>query len=335
MTLVDPPRTERRIVHAMPVGLEDDDLDRRPLWQPLLAVALCAALAALGGFLLGRGEAPPPPPGPVEASGSGFGFMRPAGWRAGGELPAVAGLPRLGRGSVRLTAPRDAGGFFAARLPKTLGAAVPLELGARLGAPDVRRARVVLRSALSAYAWSGPLAKGRRVVLYAVPLEGATMLAGCDAPAESPTTLAACAEIVDSLDPTGAQLAELGPDADFSKALTSGLGELRTAGLGVARDLRAARWAAAQERAAETASGRVERVARRLAAIEAPAPAARWHAELAAAVGREARALRTLASAALPPDAAANAAARRALAQHEREAALALRALRALGYGAA
>jgi hypothetical protein len=335
MTLVDPPRTERRIVHALPVGLEDDELDRRPLWQPLLAIVLCAALAALAGLLVGRGEAPPPAPGPVEASGAGFGFMRPAGWRVGGEAPAIAGLPRLGRGSVLLEAPRGSGGFFAVRLPTTLGAALPVELGTRLGAADVRRARVVLRSALSAYAWSGPLAKGRRVVLYAVPLEGATMLAGCDAPTESPTTLAACAEIVDSLDATGAQLSELGPDADYAKALSGGLGELRAAASRGARDLRAARWAAAQERAAGTAAARVERVAKRLAAIDAPAPAARWHAEFAAAVRREAAALGALASAALPPDPAANAAARRAVARHERAAALALRALRSLGYGAA
>ena len=297
-------------------------------------LALLVAFAAVVGLGTGLGSRGESDDAPIATAGAGFELRRPADWSPGGSRPEVAGLPAARR-SLTLAGP-DGAGFLVQRVPRPFGRAVSLGLAGRLGAPEVQRSSAVLDSALTGYRWTGELAPGRRVQLYAFPLQGETVLATCHAPLGdgAQDALAACAGIVASLTTGGEPLGEIRPEREYATGLTAALAAARAALDNGGDRLRGANSPQAQSARADDLSKAVGTAADRLDALEPPAVAATYHDATRAAVRDIAAGFGDLADAARSEDRDAHGAARAAIVAGEARVEKGLAALRAIGYGA-
>jgi hypothetical protein len=299
----------------------------------VLVAALLAAAGVLGAVIAGLGGGGPSDRD-LTASGANLAVRHPPGWRREPAAPSIPGLPALGPGSVYLTGDDGRTGFFAVTRPGDLAAAIPPTLAARLGSPGVKRSRARLRANLEAYEWISVGAS--RVELYAVPLSGATILAGCAAlPSARPAALAECRQMVAGLRPSRRPIGGLQPDPVYAATLGRAIGAVGDAERLARVQLRAARTAAGQAKDARRAARSLRAAGGELAAATPNATARGWHAQATAALEQIGQGYAALARGFATRNRAKLARAQAAIRANQRRLVAALASLSAIGYESA
>jgi hypothetical protein len=299
------------------------------------AIAIIAIAGALGAVL---GASSPPvdhrqPRADVAAAGAGFVVRYPTDWHRIRAAPRIPGLPSLGEGSVYLSADHNGAGFFATRRPGDLSRAIPAQLAARLGSPTVEKSRTWLRTGAQAYRWTAAHVNGTLVELFAVPVSGATIVAGCAA--RHGARQEQCRQIIAALETPDSPSVELQPDRSFAAALRQAVGRAAAAERHGTRRLSEAHTARGQANAAMAVSRTLRTASGTLAATEPNEPAIGWQRRAATALTSVGRGFAALAEGFRTGDHAATASARARIRAGQREFAGALAALSAVGFGAA
>jgi hypothetical protein len=305
---------------------------RKRRWGVPLAIVMIVVAGVLGVVLgaSGGGAHESSSQGGLAASGVGFALRHPADWHRAKSAPRIPGLPALGQGSVYLTADNNRAGFFAARHPGDLSRAIPGDLAARLGSVGVDRSRARLRTGVQAYRWTAAPVNGTRVELFAVPLSGATILAGCAA--RRGARLDECRQIVAGLETEDSPIVELQPDAAFAATLRQTIGDAGRAQRNGLKRLRAAHSARGQANAAMGVWRTLRTAGTTLAASKPNQPAIGWHRQASDALTSVGKGYVALAKAYRASDRAAVASARQTIRTSEHQFAGALTALAAVGF---
>jgi hypothetical protein len=302
---------------------------RKRCWGLPVAIAIVAVAAVLGGVLGASGAKSPRRD--VGATGDGFAVRHPADWQLTRSAPRIPGLPALGPGSVYLSADDNQAAFFAARRPGDLSQALPTDLAARLGSPGVEKSRARLRTGVQAYRWTAAPVNGTRVELFAVPVNGATLLVGCAA--RRGVRMEQCHRIVAGLETGASPVVELQPNVTFAAALRQAIGDASRAQRNGLERLRGAHSARGQANAAMAVWRTLRTASTDLAAAKPNAPALGWQRQAIDALASVGNGYVALANGFRARDRGAIAAARRTVRIGERKLAGALAALSAVGFG--
>lgn len=306
----------------------------RPSGRALALVAAVAAAAGILGILIAVLGGPDRSDGYRTATGAGFAVRHPPGWQREAAAPRIPGLPALGPGSVYLTGDDGRTGFFAVTRAGELSAAIPPRLAARLGSAAVKRSRAYLDANVEAYEWIGVGAT--RIELFALPLSGATMLAGCAAlPTARPRALQECRQMIAGLRPPGRPAGGLQPHPLYAATLRQTIDAVNDAERRARGQLRAAGTAGGQAVDALGAARRLRAARRELAAATPNAPARGWHEQATSALGEIGAGYAALAKAFGTRDRAKLARSLAVIHANQRRLVSALSALSAIGYESA
>jgi hypothetical protein len=300
----------------------------------LLAGILLAVFAGVGGYLLGE---------PGERSGAGtlnstaaVGHLQlhyPSSWQFGASLPAVPGVTldepmtiAAAHASAGMTAGRARNAAGPTLLPASFREKVQ---GATLHGEPVRL------GSLEAYRY-GPLqvrGLAGQLTVFAVPTTAGVVSLECwDATGSAAARQTECAQIASSLTLVGAHAYELGPNAAYAQALSQTLTRLTQQTRSPLSSLSSAATAAQQASAAQALASAYGNAARELQAVAPPPAAAEAQQTLVAALQELSTAYASAARAARAGDAAAYAAANRAIMSASSKLTGGLRQLETLGY---